>query len=62
MLTLPAQKPAYLPSQFTLFTSLTNDAMEIVDRCRARKAAGETVASVEEVLVRPPAPVAPGYR
>ncbi|GAA6054433.1 hypothetical protein JCM3770_007214 [Rhodotorula araucariae] len=56
---LMEDKPAYLPSQFTLFTSLTNDAMNIVNRCRARKAAGKAAASVEEVLAFLSAPPLP---
>ncbi|BGP34559.1 hypothetical protein JCM10296v2_006381 [Rhodotorula toruloides] len=40
----------YLPSRFSLFQSLTNDAMDILDRCRQRRAEGERVASVEQLL------------
>lgn len=50
------QRPLYLPSRFSLFQSLTNDAMDILDRCRQRRAEGKRVASVEELLVRSPCP------
>ncbi|BGP00570.1 hypothetical protein RTBOTA2_004848 [Rhodotorula toruloides] len=47
---LKEDRPPYLPSRFSLFQSLTNDAMDILDRCRQRRAEGERVASVEELL------------
>ncbi|BGO94387.1 hypothetical protein NBRC10512_002085 [Rhodotorula toruloides] len=47
---LKEDRPPYLPSCFSLFQSLTNDATDIIDRCRQRRAEGERVASVEELL------------
>ncbi|BGP19216.1 hypothetical protein JCM10213v2_007303 [Rhodosporidiobolus nylandii] len=45
-------KPPYLPSQFSLFQTLTNSAMLLVDRARIRRARadGECESIVEEVL------------
>ncbi|GAA5947712.1 hypothetical protein JCM10213_002087 [Rhodosporidiobolus nylandii] len=49
---LSESKPPYLPSQFSLFQTLTNSAMLLVDRARIRRARadGECESIVEEVL------------
>ncbi|GAA5940074.1 hypothetical protein JCM3775_003270 [Rhodotorula graminis] len=47
---LAEEKPPFLPSQFSLFQSITNDATEVIDQARVRRVAGESAASVEEVL------------
>ncbi|GAA5847134.1 hypothetical protein JCM9279_002702 [Rhodotorula babjevae] len=49
---LAEDRAPFLPSQYSLFQSLTNDATELVDRARVRRAAGQSAAgaSVEEVL------------
>ncbi|GAA5904981.1 hypothetical protein JCM8208_007650 [Rhodotorula glutinis] len=47
---LAEDKPPFLPSQFSLFQSLTDDATDLVDQARARRAQGEAATSVEEVL------------
>ncbi|GEM12369.1 L-arabinokinase [Rhodotorula toruloides] len=50
---LKEDRPPYLPSRFSLFQSLTNEAMDILDRCRRLRVDGdERTASVEELLIR----------
>lgn len=49
----PAQKPIHADSQFSLFRSISNEAMLVLHRARVRASEGQAnVALLEEVLVR----------
>ncbi|GAA5901842.1 hypothetical protein JCM5296_002087 [Sporobolomyces johnsonii] len=45
---LKEEKPPYLPSQFTLFQSISNSAMDIIDRALRRP--GNATSNLEEIL------------